>query len=682
MKNLLIILLIGTTFIQCTMKNKQTVVDKKIISKEIISQTIKNLITKLGQNQKIRIEKGVAQVASLWRSKDGNKEEFETFCSKFFESDQHKLDQLFNRVSENFEALNGHLNRISLKFKGPTQLTYSQRIPIDNMFNAYNIYSHIGEDFYNNKIAFVIALNFPTYSLKEKEKLGKNWTRKQWAYARVGDMYTSRVPAKVIQNDSKAGADADAYISDYYIHMDKLYNKNNKTVFPKDMKLITHWGLRDEIKSNYSNKENGLEKQKMIYDVMKNIINQTIPKEVINKGEYNWNPTTNKLYKEGKEVGSGTPENTDRYQVLLNNFKAKQETDKFSSYDNFIQRMFDESYEIAQEDVEKLFTEFVSSPVMKATADLISKRLGRKLQPFDIWYDGFKARGTISQATLDAKVKAKYPTKDALQNDLKNILTKLDFDKKRAEFISSKVIVDPSRGAGHAWGAEMKNGFSHLRTHFTKDGLDYKGYNIATHEFGHNVEQTITIQDVDYFMMRGVPNTAFTEALAFLFQKRDLELLGIKDNNPNKKHLLTLDNLWGCFEIMSVSLVDMKVWKWLYANPNCTAQQLKEQVLKISIDVWNKYCAPIFGIKDQPILAIYSHMIEIPLYLSAYPLGTLIEFQLDEYMEGKSFGKEVERIYRHGRLTPQLWMKEAVGEELSIEPLLKAGDIAIKQLNK
>ncbi|MCK7534347.1 MAG: hypothetical protein MZV63_26685 [Marinilabiliales bacterium] len=64
--------------------------------------------------------------------------------------------------------------------------------------------------------------------------------------------------------------------------------------------------------------------------------------------------------------------------------------------------------------------------------------------------------------------------------------------------------------------------------------MNYKGYNIAIHEFGHTVEQTISLHDVDHYLLRGVPNTAFTEALAFVFQKRDLELLGIKDENQDK----------------------------------------------------------------------------------------------------------------------------------------------------
>jgi hypothetical protein len=179
-------------------------------------------------------------------------------------------------------------------------------------------------------------------------------------------------------------------------------------------------------------------------------------------------------------------------------------------------------------------------------------------------------------------------------------------------------------------------------------------------------------------MMQGVPNTAFTEAFAFTFQKRDLELLGIKDADPNKEAMSALDNFWASYEIMGVSLVDMKVWKWLYENPNATKEQLKETVISTAREIWNLYYADIFGIKDCPILAIYSHMIDNPLYLSNYPVGHLIDFQLDGFLKGKNFADEALRIYSTGRLIPQLWMKNAVGSEISIKPLLDATSDALK----
>ena len=75
------------------------------------------------------------------------------------------------------------------------------------------------------------------------------------------------------------------------------------------------------------------------------------------------------------------------------------------------------------------------------------------------------------------------------------------------------------------------------------------GLLIAIHEFGHNVEQTLSLYDVDYYMLNGVPNTAFTEALAFVFQKRDLEILAITDPNPEKQAMEILDKVWSMYEI-------------------------------------------------------------------------------------------------------------------------------------
>lgn len=69
--------------------------------------------------------------------------------------------------------------------------------------------------------------------------------------------------------------------------------------------------------------------------------------------------------------------------------------------------------------------------------------------------------------------------------------------------------------------------------------------------------------NVDNFMMAGVPNTAFTEALAFVFQKRDLQLLGIENNDPEKDKMDILDKFWSLYEIMGVSMLDISIWEWL-----------------------------------------------------------------------------------------------------------------------
>jgi hypothetical protein len=661
--------------------------DNKNNSKEMknitlsVDTVIKALTDKYGEGNKIKIEKGVKQVASLWTEKDGDAKEFKIFCKTNFVKPGEEQKALFDRLSTNFEVLFGHFNKVGLDLKKPLQLDEGDILPVDDIFGGYDPSAHFADDFFANKIALIVVLNFPFYTLKEKEELGATWTRLEWAYVKLGDIFTSRVPAELIQNSSNALSAADTYISGYNIYMGNLVTDKMKTLFPDNLKLITHWGLRDELKSHYADKD-GLEKQKMIYEVMKKIISQEIPTEVINKNEYQWNPATNKLYKDSKEV-NGTPEKNVRYQYLLNNFKTNAAIDKYSpQYPTYIQRAFDQGLQLTQEEVEKLFIDFLSSPTIKNVAALISTRLNRKLQPFDIWYDGFKSRSAISEDDLTKAVKAKYPTKDALEKDLPNILVKLGFTKEKAGYITSKIQVDASRGAGHAWGADMKTEKAHLRTKVGKDGMDYKGYNIAVHEFGHTVEQTITLNDIDYYLLRSVPNTSCTEAIAFLFQQKDLELLGYKNDDINKKYLFALDNFWSVYEIMGVSLVDMGVWKWMYERPSATADELKAEVIVIAKDVWNKYYANVFGSKDEPILAVYSHMIDSPLYLSAYPFGHLIDFQIEKYIDGKPFATELQRILLSGSIVPQLWMKNAVGKEISGQALIDATNEALKNVKK
>lgn len=637
------------------------------IDPSVIQSTISTLTSRDNSNKQ-SIEKGVSQVARLWLETDGDEKAFRSFCEDNYIADPDEKYQVFLKISDYLEGISGHFNEMSLRLQKNLQLDNGPLHPIDEKFGSYSPSSHLSDDLYNNKIAFIIALNFPHLTLEEKEALGTD--RKAWAYARLGDMFTERIPAALLQAASNAESDADIYISQYNIYMGHVMNKKGQHLFPKEMILLSHWNLRDEIKANYNKGKEGLDKQRTVYEVMKRIISQDIPVEVINSGTYEWNPYTNMVQQENKEVKT-TPESTVRYQKMLNNFKAMQDIDKYTG-NTYIDRKFNDDMEVALQDVEKLFDEFLSATELKEIGKTISKRLGRKLEAYDIWYDGFKARSNLDETKLDVQTQALYPDAAALDKKLPDILMKLGFSAERANYLADKITVDAARGSGHAWGASMKGQQSRLRTRIPAAGMNYKGYNIAIHEFGHNVEQTLSLYDVDYYMLSGVPNTAFTEALAFVFQKRDLEILGITDPNPEKQAMEILDKVWSMYEICGVSMLDISVWKWMYAHPDATAEQLKEATIALSKEIWNKYYAPVFGVKDETVLAVYSHMISYPLYLSAYAFGQIIEFQLDQYLEGKDFANEVERIFRQGRLTPNQWMILATGSPLTVEPMLEA----------
>jgi len=65
-----------------------------------------------------------------------------------------------------------------------------------------------------------------------------------------------------------------------------------------------------------------------------------------------------------------------------------------------------------------MFEQVLASPLVPEVAKLIQSRLGRPLEPFDIWYDGFRPRGAYTEAQLDAIVAKKYPTAEAYQKDI------------------------------------------------------------------------------------------------------------------------------------------------------------------------------------------------------------------------------------------------------------------------
>ncbi|MDR0763349.1 MAG: hypothetical protein LBF01_02505 [Bacteroidales bacterium] len=646
-----------------------------VISEKQISKVTNELKTKVNSPASdFRIEKGVRQVASLWQSKDGAADDFRLYCLENFIADTAELYNAFKVIESNFEIIGGYNNTMSIRLLEPLHLDKGDIHPLNEIFGAYSPAAHFTDDMFDNRIAFFVLLNFPACTLQEKTDNMDVWTRRDWAYARLADMFISRTPAHLTANEAKAFTDADTYISEYNIYLGNLIDKNGKTFFDKGLKLNSHWGLRDEIKSDYP-RENALEKQRMIYSVKKRIINQTIPQCVINSDKYLWNPETNQVFDGEKEVTDFASEPYTRYEYWLNNFRVEQAIDKYNPlYPTFIKRSYDGAMELSQQEIETLFTNFISAPEIKQVAELIRKRLGRDLEPFDIWYDGFKSRSTLNEDALTAITSKRYPDAAAFKSDIPRIVESMGWNKEKAAYIADKIVVDPARGSGHAWQSEMKGDVARLRTRIQPTGMDYKGYNIAVHELGHNVEQTITLYDIDYYFLRGVPSTAFTEAIAFVFQNNDLRLLGQKPSADKEQEyaLATLDNCWMAYEIMGVALVDMYSWQWLYAHPTCTAKELCAAVENIAKDVWNKYYAPVLGGKDETLLAIYSHLICVPMYLANYPVGHLIEFQVEEYCKDKNFADEITRMLLSGSVIPQKWMRDAVGSEISGAPVLSA----------
>ncbi len=649
--------------------------------------TIKaELVKKHGEAARARIDRGVDQVASLWRTEDGD---LGAFALEHFVSDPAALDVTFERFETNFEQLDGHFTEIGRELRRPTDLDLGDLQKVDPLFTAFDASAHLTDDLFDSKLAFVALLNFPLTTLEQRLTDGKTWSRRQWAEARLTARFARRVPASVQQQISASQAAADLYIAQYNVWMHHVLAQNGARLFPRGKRLISHWNLRDELKANYADAD-GLARQRTIVKIMDRIVTQTIPAAVIDDPKVDWNPFTNALTvtpaaeleadapKKSASTAT-TPEADVRYRTLFANFAAQRRADPFSpSAPTAVERAFSQGAEMPEARVKALLTEVLTSPHVATIAALIQQRLGRPLEPADLWFNGFLPRGSVPESELDAKVRAKYPTPEAFAKDIPRILKALGFSAERAAYLAERIKVDPSRGAGHALQSARRGDFPHLRTRVEKDGMNYKGYNIAVHELGHNVEQVFSLYDVDHTLLAGVPNTAFTEAIAFVFQAKDLELLGLGTPDAEQERLRVLNDFWMTWEIAGVALVDIGVWHWMYEHPKATPAQLREATVQLSRQVWNQYYAPVLGQKDVAILGIYSHMISYPMYLFNYPLGHLISFQIEEQIRKTgAIGPEIERMTKVGSIAPDAWMVQASGEPVSAGPLLRATAAAL-----
>ena len=93
---------------------------------------------------------------------------------------------------------------------------------------------------------------------------------------------------------------------------------------------------------------------------MLRIVDQSIPKDVVNNPEYDWAPYSNKTWKDGKEV-QFQPETDVRYSHILNTFHVEEQIDRYSpQLPTGIARNFEEGMEVSAADIEQLFIRLIA----------------------------------------------------------------------------------------------------------------------------------------------------------------------------------------------------------------------------------------------------------------------------------------------------------------------------------
>lgn len=115
----------------------------------------------------------LTQVARFWTAADGTEDDFSNFCVENYLATDTDRTQAMEKIAKNFEIIYGYFNRITIGLKEPLHLDMGPITSIDNLFGGYDVSSHISEDFFNNRIAFYILLNFRFYTLEQKNGIRK-----------------------------------------------------------------------------------------------------------------------------------------------------------------------------------------------------------------------------------------------------------------------------------------------------------------------------------------------------------------------------------------------------------------------------------------------------------------------------------------------------------------------------
>lgn len=639
----------------------------------IAEKTIERILIELGNEQKAPfLERCVRAVASRWNKVDGLESEFEAFCLKHYVADTALKGVLLHKVLEKIEKMNGLSLSIYWSNAWSVMMQTGDIEPVDSLFAEIDPSAHLLDDFYKSKLAFFILLNFPLLTYHEKQKLTVHpGDRLQLAMSRLAELYQFRIPFNVSKKLSSAVSETYQYLSYVKFDLNRVFTSDKEPFIPHTMQVDCHWGLRDQINLQYHHK-NSLSSQKTLAKIWERAILEEVPVGYYENKEMRWEPETNQLYEHDKNKPiSSELFHQGRYDLLKRLFEAKNAEDVYSpELPNFIQRTFEMSREFSEQDCRKQVIAFLENPLLPQCAEKLKKILNRDLCAFDVIFNQFGLLNQDHVGEYDAIVAQKYPELSNFQHAIPDILVRLGFEQTLAQSIAKQIHVVQCRSGGFASFPKMRGGEYILTVSAHDEKMDYMAFVTAMHELGHCVERYLSSEFIDYYTLGEVPGDAFTEAFAFLFDEKCLELLDIEGKSDEHDRTKILNLFWTAYLNCGLALVDMECWRWMYAHPGFSVNELKAAVIKIARDTWNQYYAPIFSEKDSVILAGYSPMFINPLYMPEYAMAIFIQTQLTHYLKDKVLGQEMPRMCGIGKLTPDAWMMNAVGSPISSHVLL------------
>jgi len=633
------------------------------------------LIDRHGASCRNRIETGVARVQGRWTDEDGAEDAMRAFCLDHFVADPTRLSDLVDRLERATEQIGGHLYEMHRTLRRWSDLRGERMDEIDDLLATFDPAPDLSDQFYKQKIAFVALLNLDRPDLQTMLEEGEHWTAAQWTAVRICRGFGPRIPAEVSELARDLGHRADTFVSDFHVPVGTLVTPDGSRPFDADRKLLAHWIIREEIRGGYADPE-GLPRQRAVMCVMGRHVDGTIPKAIMSgESQDDWDPAANTI------GGAAATElvGLERYERWLDMFTVARAYDAHHpEHPTAIARKFDLQREIPEDRVEQLLLDLLESPTRDLLMELVAKRIDRPLEAHDIYFD--QITPSLPIEALDARVRDRFGDHRGLQLALPDLLRGLGYPGGAADFLGTRIQVEIARGAGHAMRPYLPEYNAWLRTNSLDHELGWDGFDTAMHELGHNLEQLISTHFVPRPALRGVPNTACTEAFAFLYQALAPQVLGLGETGEDAANCTVAQTMLEACQIAGPALLELHVWRWLYANPDADADALRGQVLSTAETLWEQHYRRYLGRDQYATLAAYQHMIGYPLYLADYALGHIISHQIRSHVQGRDLAAETHRICSIGRITPDGWMQRAVGTGIDATALGHDAGKACRQL--
>jgi hypothetical protein len=642
---------------------------------------IDKMVEKFGVNNKEDIEIGIREAKRVWNFEKYKEEEFEKFCLENYKKEEETKDELLEKLSEILHLMTGPSQVANKIARENIDSEIKKEVEeTDRVLANFNLLTRFNEDLYNYKISALIQLNFGSrYENKEIK------TRRDWKIYRLGNVGESYIPFEISKRYQDIDMKNTEFLNQYLLNFSNIDFADKDIEFKNNLKLMPHWNIRDYAMSLNDDK-NGLKKQRALTEVFERVIKGEIPKKFINSDEYIWKIREDKLINiKTKEEEKVEYIGVDRWEYFTKLFEITKEMDQYRKEKDYIEYRFKNVRELELERVEKLFEDILTSENVEGIVKLIEKKLNRKVESFDIYQllnFSEEKKEEKKEEKDDEKEKEKlnqYNSLEKLNSKIYDILIKLGFTKEKAEFISKKIIVQKSRSAGHAVPISTLFDVQRLRVKFQDENFDRSNFSTFMHELGHCTEGVISSYFMDHKLLWRIPNTAFTEAIAFNFQYKTDFILDNKEKKDDDYKVLS--TFWQTYNNVLQAKFEIELYKFLYSQKELNKEIIHENSIRIANELWQKYLEKYFGKNEQALLAGYTHILFCDLYLPDYPIGRVIEYQISKFLKDKNFGTEIERICKIGSIKPDSWMKEAVNEEVSANSLLDDTKNILKKLN-